>query len=73
MNLIAEFCGHKNLLITQHKNSQSCTLFSKARVCKSSLKIPNAAYPFLPLSCQAWLQKRSQPKNSGGAKKFGVG
>jgi len=32
---MTEFFGHKILLITQDKISQSCTLFSKARVCHS--------------------------------------
>ena len=33
MNFRTEYYWHKNLLITQHENGQSCTLFSKARVC----------------------------------------
>jgi len=40
MILLTEFFGHKNLLITQHKNGHSCILFSKARVCLSLLKTP---------------------------------
>jgi len=48
MNFDEEFYGHKNLLITQHKNGWSCTLFSKAQVCQSLVKIPNAAYQLVP-------------------------
>jgi len=30
---MTKFFGHKNLLMTQDKTGQSCTLFSKAQVC----------------------------------------
>jgi len=53
---MTELYGHKNLNITQYKTGQSCTLFSKAQVCQSLLKIPNAAYPLIPLSHQLWSQ-----------------
>jgi len=49
-----EFYGNKNLLITQHKICQSFTLFSKAWVCQTLLKILNAVYPLVPLSNQVW-------------------
>jgi len=47
--------GHKNLT-TQHKIDQSCTLFSKARIRQSLLKMPNAAHPLVPFPRQVWLQ-----------------
>jgi len=37
---MTEFYGHKNNLIAQHENGQSCTLFSKARVCHEYFEDP---------------------------------
>jgi len=51
---MTEFYGRKNFLMTKHKISYSCTLFSKVRVCKSFLKTPNVPHPAVPLSRQAW-------------------
>jgi len=48
--LMTVFYVNKNLLVTQHKIDQSCALFSKAQVCQRLLMIPNAAFPFSPLS-----------------------
>jgi len=53
---MTEFYGHKNLLITEHKVGQSCTLFSKARVWQNFFKIPNAAFLHVPLSLKVWSQ-----------------
>jgi len=47
---MSELYGPKNLLMTQRKIIQSCTLFSKARVCQSLLKTPSAAHQLVPLS-----------------------
>jgi len=44
---MSELYGHKNFLMTQHKIGQSCTLFSKAWICQSLLKTPNAVYPLV--------------------------
>jgi len=46
---MTEFFGHKNLLITQGKIGQNCTLFSKPRVCQSLLNMPNPAQPLAGL------------------------
>jgi len=53
---MTELVGHKKLVTTQDKIGQSCTLFSKARVCQSLLKMPNAVYPLVFLSHQVWFQ-----------------
>jgi len=43
-------------------------LFSKAEVCKNLIKILNAAYPLVPLSCQIWSQSPMvQTVGSSGA------
>jgi len=44
-----KFLGRKNHLPTQNKLDQCCTLFSKARVWHSLLKMSNAAHPLVPL------------------------
>jgi len=53
---MTEFFGHKSLLITPDNTGQSCSMFSKPRVCPSLLKMPNPAYPLVPLPGQVWLQ-----------------
>jgi len=53
MNFDDKSFGHKNLLITQDKIGQSCTLFSKPQVCQSLLKMPNPTHPrIVPLPGQ---------------------
>ena len=44
------------LLITQHNTGWSWTLFSKARDYQSLSKVPNVAYPLVPISRQVWSQ-----------------
>jgi len=56
MNFNDKSFGPKNHLITQDKTGQSCTLFSKTRVCQSLLKMPNPGRPLIPLPSQVWLQ-----------------
>jgi len=48
--------GHNNLLITQDKIGQSCTLFSKPQVCQSLLKMRNPAHSLATLPGKVWLQ-----------------
>jgi len=46
---MTEFYGHKIFLIARLKFGQNFTLFSKARVSQSVLKIPHTAHPRVPL------------------------
>jgi len=48
MNFNDRNFGHKNLLVTQDKIGQSCTLFSKARVSQSLLMMVNAMHHLFP-------------------------
>jgi len=56
MNFDGKSFGPKNLLITQDKIDQSCTLCAKLRFCRSLLKMPNPARLLVPLPGQVWLQ-----------------
>jgi len=48
--------GHKNLLTTQDKIGQICTLLSKPLVCQSLSRTPNPTHSLVPLPGQVWLQ-----------------